>query len=689
MSKKKTKASKASATAPSDKGAVVAVTKKTNPESKAEVQKPSLTVASHAMATPSKLSPQATAWAITGLVLFVLFALASLFTIGYSLIYAHKFVPGLTIANVAVGGQHFDAAQDAVQAAARSFTDQKITLQHDTESFVVAPAEAGLTPDITSALTSAWLVGHSGDLLTDFVQQVHSLFAAQRVAVTSTINSRDFESFYSEKIRKYGTEPKNATLTISKTGAVSVEPEQDGSAVNKDLVKLALYDRIGRFDTTPIALHATPLRAAVSRTALAAVATQIPATLREQFTLTYQDNEWKTTEKQMQKWLQVHFAEIQSISDFQNEIALALTNADEIVYIDNTGAVASNLVLTADNTDTFFPVLDAQILQQSMALRTPQSFTDRALASFALYGHQRLNPPTVPVLTLSMNAIKESMAPVAKALNVPGQDARLQFTDGAVSITTASKAGQALDVSDAATKIRDAILSSSARTVALKVDVSEAEISEKNISKLGITKLIGTGTSNFAGSPKNRIFNLTLGAKKFNGAVIKPGQEFSFTGLLGEVDASTGYLPELVIKENKTVPDYGGGICQVSTTAFRAAVNTGLQVTERHQHSYAVQYYAPQGTDATIYVPKPDLRFVNNTPGHILIETKIQGNILTFNFYGTDDGRRVETKGPTIYDRKSDGSMKASWTQIVYAKDGKEMINKTFNSIYKPPKDFH
>lgn len=689
MSKKKSKASKTSAMTPSDKDAVVVMAKKTKTESKTSVEKSTAEVVSGPTPKSPTLSPQATAWAVIGLVVFVIFGVASLFTIGYSLVYAHKFVPGLVVANVAVGGQHFDAAQDAVQAAARSFTDQKIPLQYKEESFSIAPQEAGLTPDTTRALTDAWLVGHSGDLLTDLVQQVHSLFGTRHVAVTSTINSRDFESFYSDKISKYGTEPKNATLSIGKAGAVSIEPEQDGSAVNKDLVKLALYDRIGHFDTTPITLHAAPLRAAVSHTALAAVATQVAATLQKQFTLTYQDDQWKTTEKQMQKWLQVHFAEIQNESDFQNEIALALTNADEIVYLDNTGAVVSNLVLTANNADTFFPILDAQILQQSMALRTPQNFTDQTLASFALYGHQRLNPPTVPILTLSMNAIKESVAPVAKALNVPGQDARLQFKDGAVSITTASKAGRALDVSDAATKIRDAILNNDNRTVALKVDVSEAEISEKNIAKLGITKLIGTGTSNFAGSPKNRIFNLTLGAKKFNGVVIKPGQEFSFTGLLGEVDASTGYLPELVIKENKTVPDYGGGICQVSTTAFRAAVNTGLEITERHQHSYAVQYYAPQGTDATIYVPKPDLRFVNNTPGYILIETKVEGKILTFNFYGTDDGRKVETQGPTIYDRKSDGSMKASWTQIVYAKNGDEIIRKTFNSIYKPPKDFH
>jgi vancomycin resistance protein YoaR len=78
-------------------------------------------------------------------------------------------------------------------------------------------------------------------------------------------------------------------------------------------------------------------------------------------------------------------------------------------------------------------------------------------------------------------------------------------------------------------------------------------------------------------------------------------------------------LPELVIKKEGTVPEFGGGLCQVSSTAFRAAMNGGLPITQRRNHAYAVQYYAPQGTDATIYPGVVDLKFINDTPGDILI----------------------------------------------------------------------
>jgi vancomycin resistance protein YoaR len=209
-----------------------------------------------------------------------------------------------------------------------------------------------------------------------------------------------------------------------------------------------------------------------------------------------------------------------------------------------------------------------------------------------------------------------------------------------------------------------------------------------DINSLGITDLIGEGRSNFRGSPKNRIYNIKVGAARFNGVLIKPGEEFSFVKVLGPVDGEHGYLPELVIKKDKTEPEFGGGICQVSTTAFRAAIYSGLKITARTPHAYPVSYYNPQGMDATVYIPRPDLRFINNTPGYILIQTKIEGTELVFDFYGTSDGRKTEIIGPKITERNPDGSMKATFTQKVYDKDGNTFISDTFNSAYDSPSKY-
>ena len=116
-----------------------------------------------------------------------------------------------------------------------------------------------------------------------------------------------------------------------------------------------------------------------------------------------------------------------------------------------------------------------------------------------------------------------------------------------------------------------------------------------------------------------------------------------------EVNEKTGYFQELVIKGNKTIPEYGGGLCQIGTTLFRAALASGLPITSRQNHSYRVVYYEPAGTDAAVYIPNPDVRFINNTNNYILIQVRIQKNLIYFDFWGTKDGRIASTTTPVVY----------------------------------------
>jgi vancomycin resistance protein YoaR len=168
--------------------------------------------------------------------------------------------------------------------------------------------------------------------------------------------------------------------------------------------------------------------------------------------------------------------------------------------------------------------------------------------------------------------------------------------------------------------------------------------------RLGIREIVGIGTSNFSGSPTNRRKNIALGVKKVNGSLIAPGAEFSLLETLGgEFTAAEGWLPELVIKGNETIPEYGGGLCQIGTTTFRAALQSGMKITQRRNHSYRVRYYEPAGTDATIYDPSPDFRFVNDTKQHIYINAFITGDDVIYEFWGTDDGRKVTVGKPRIY----------------------------------------
>ncbi len=251
-------------------------------------------------------------------------------------------------------------------------------------------------------------------------------------------------------------------------------------------------------------------------------------------------------------------------------------------------------------------------------------------------------------VSLDQEKIKEYIAAaIAHDIDKEAVLPRFEVKNGKVSSWQTGESGRAVDLEATAQAITDNLLGGKTETVLIIKEVAEQDIKLDN--NLQIKEKIGTGYSRFAGSPTNRRKNIKNGADALHGILIKPNEEFSLIKTLGEIDASTGYLPELVIKGNKTVPEFGGGLCQIGTTVFRAALSSGLPITMRQNHSYRVSYYEPAGTDATIYDPKPDLRFINDTGNYILIQARIVKDDLYFDFWGTKDGRIATTTYPTIY----------------------------------------
>ncbi|MBI3944177.1 MAG: VanW family protein [Chloroflexi bacterium] len=233
--------------------------------------------------------------------------------------------------------------------------------------------------------------------------------------------------------------------------------------------------------------------------------------------------------------------------------------------------------------------------------------------------------------------------------------AQLRFDRNAkqVVVTSPSKEGRALDVTASTQKALEQI-QSPYRDVGLVVSVKKPDLDSSNLAALGIKELIWEETSYFAGSAAGRAKNIQLAASKFNDVVIPPGGIFSFLDLVGEISPKTGYDETYIIADNQTVRGAGGGVCQVSTTVFRAAFWSGFPIIERYTHSYRVAFYEqgnkPVGLDATIYNPGLDFRFQNDSPAYLLIETKFNAanSSVTFSFFGTKPNRTVEMEGPTI-----------------------------------------
>jgi len=202
-----------------------------------------------------------------------------------------------------------------------------------------------------------------------------------------------------------------------------------------------------------------------------------------------------------------------------------------------------------------------------------------------------------------------------------------------------------LDIPQAIALLEKAIITETTRIeLPFQKQNPKVIVEDPELQKRGIQELLAVGESDFHGSSRDRIHNISVGANRFNGFLIPQGDITSFNNQLGEVGPAEGYRKELVILGPKVDKEYGGGLCQVSSTAFRAALLSGLPIRERYNHSFAVKYYEPWGTDATIYLGSKDLKFENNTNSDILVQTSVdvENTKLRFHFYGTRDDRTVK-----------------------------------------------
>jgi vancomycin resistance protein YoaR len=239
---------------------------------------------------------------------------------------------------------------------------------------------------------------------------------------------------------------------------------------------------------------------------------------------------------------------------------------------------------------------------------------------------------------------------------------RLRFDGSNLYIVRDGRVGWQLRQDDAMRVISDTLRQSktTTRTVSLPIDELNPQVTAERLPSLGIHELLGEGRSSFAGSAPYRVTNIKAGAERMDGVLIAPGEEFSFNTQLGEVTAENGFVEGYAVVGSRTVLEWGGGVCQNSTTVFRAAFWSGMPITERHAHPFYISWYdqygfGPAGNgagmDATIYTGVNDLKFVNDTGAWVLMQVAVDeaNQVLTVQLYGTNpDSRRVEFDGPYV-----------------------------------------
>jgi vancomycin resistance protein YoaR len=316
---------------------------------------------------------------------------------------------------------------------------------------------------------------------------------------------------------------------------------------------------------------------------------------------------------------------------------------------------------------------------------------------------------------LDEGALRVYLEELATLLAIEPVDARFHFDGelGHLEPISPSVDGRALDVGASALRVVQELMAGNRYVPLVLQAVPPRYPDTATAEELGVADLVAEGESYFIGSPAGRDHNIRLASTKFHGIVVPPGETFSFNHHLGPVTEEEGYDESYITAGEQLQVGIGGGICQVSTTAFRAAFWGGYPIVERWYHYQRVGYYelvgGEVGMDATVYSPLVDLKFANDRPYPLLVQTEVEeaAHRLIFRFYSTDDGRRVEKEGPEVSDevepgppiyeldkdmepgtvirwQSAVGGLTATIERRVYDAAGKLISQHTFVSKYAP-----
>ncbi len=572
----------------------------------------------------------------------------------YSLVYVNRIYPNVVIGSTDFSGLSQENAIKKLDEQVKKINSNDIKLILSGNTWDIKTSDIGLNYDIEGTIEKIYSVGRRGNFFDNLKERVSLLFKNKNIDAIYSLDQNVISGKLAEIYSENETPVSDAKFIYS-NDVVTIEPEKSGQTIDKAKLYADLDQNLSQLNSV------------------------------YDINIILEDTYPKITENML--------------NNLKDQYVRALNN----VIILNSEV--KNITISKSQISSW--IYTAAVFNEDQTGFIPKAHAEEESGNFSAQ------------LEINQEEIRKFIDSIAGDINHDPKDARLSFSNGNVSVFQTPEKGYKVDEDQTVADITNLLISrmnvsrasndkntDENNNIELPLEITDPEVSDVNSETLGIKERIGTGTTSFSGSPDNRIHNIKNGANMFHGVVIKPGETLSAISILGNPSAETGYLPELVIKENKTLPEYGGGLCQVSTTLFRAALNAGLEILERTNHAYRVSYYEPPvGMDATVYYPQPDLVIKNNTDHYILIQTSVVGTQITFDLYGTKDGRNVEMSEPVVSEtisppkdvyiessdlpagtiKKQESSHAGAKASFYYKviKDGKTLFEKTFNSVYK------
>lgn len=584
--------------------------------------------------------------------LAIIIALAFFYLL-FLLYYQNRFYPGVRIASIDVSGQKPVVVKTYLQNKFQEEVETPLALNYKGDNFTVNLTSAQPQLNLDDATVQGYNLGRSGNMLVNLITQARTFVRGNNITPQLSFNQPNRLISQLTQINETVTKPAtNARINIS--GSISVIPSESGLQLDDQLLLNQIKSYLLFSEFPPQNL---PVKV-------------IPANFPTQ-----------TAQKYQQLLEQDQTTPIQ----LQSEAGNITLDAPALLSILN---LSENKPFLAS----------AQIDGQNVILE-----------KFSL-GKDTLSD-SQPII--DKDKLSQLLSDLSQEINQPAQDAKFVVDNSSgqlkVSEFQPAKEGKEINIDQTAQLITKALTDQGSSTITLPIAITKPKVTTDSVNNIGIKELIGEGVSHFDHSIPDRIYNIGLAASRINGTLVAPGDTFSFNKAVGEITGATGYKPAYVIKSGRTVLDDGGGVCQVSTTVFRSALNTGLPIVARTAHAYRVGYYeqdAGPGLDATVFAPSVDLKFKNDTGHYILLQTHIEGTALYVDIYGTSDGRKAVISKPLILSqtpplpdiRQDDPTLpKGEVKQVDWSawgattifsqtvtRNGVQLINETFKSVYRP-----
>lgn len=547
--------------------------------------------------------------------------------VGFSLAYAGKIYPGVTVNGTDIGGLTRGEAEAKLKARAEAYASEQLPVRYYDTTLRIPVKAMGVSYD-TKAIDRAVRFGREGGVAGQLSNRLRALAGRSTSFTSHHFDDSLLTPFLAHIDEEVARPVANASLTFT-GGAVGVDPSHPGYRLDRGRLTMAIIERLSTMSSKQLA------------------------------------------------------APVYTVSPTIDAETLKAARQEADTY------AASALVLKTGNLT---PTVDQAKILSWIDVSTPAGRTDLPIDPL----NQFYDTLVTPEVQLGLNEAKVAayVSELAASIDKTPRNAVLAMQNGQLTITQPSQDGVSLDQPQSVQRIIAALKKPGTdRTATLPGKVTPAEVNENNLASLGIKEQISQGQTFFPGSPSTRLTNVRVGQALYNGILLKPDEVFSFGKILGDVGPAQGYVPELVILADRTEKQYGGGLCQVSSTAYRAALNAGLPILQRVNHSYAVSYYtAPYGVpgvDATIYYPQVDFKFKNDTGHYILIQTRMEGTTLTFDFFGTKT-KTGEIRGPMFISGNGDPKQAS---RTVFYRDIKDLSGNviktdTVFTNYKPSTDF-